>query len=99
MTTKEFYTANELAEKLEVNIMTIYRKNFDAKVSYDVQSELLKRVFGVLDEANKELSLRPSSFSSVFFTAAGVMFREALEAALILILLFSLILTYLILNP
>ncbi len=25
MTTKDFYTAQELAEKLEVNIMTIYR--------------------------------------------------------------------------
>ncbi len=25
MTQKEFYTANELAQKLEVNIMTIYR--------------------------------------------------------------------------
>lgn len=25
MTQKEFYTANDLAQKLEVNIMTIYR--------------------------------------------------------------------------
>lgn len=25
MTQKEFYTAHELAEKLEVNVMTIYR--------------------------------------------------------------------------
>jgi excisionase family DNA binding protein len=25
MSTKEFYTAHELAEKLEVNVMTIYR--------------------------------------------------------------------------
>lgn len=80
---------SELVGQLE-NVMTVYRKNFDAEVSYEAQAELLKKVFSVLEEANKELSTKSYSFSSVYLTATGIIVREALEAVLILILLFSL---------